>query len=148
MLATTDGYDVFETALASARKLWGEDSLEPDYAAVQNAEGSEEHIDAIFDRLREHGDAKRMLEVLPKLNAESAKRLEDILMARQPLPVAEAQAVVAGPDVLAAGVAAHLLGRANATSMPRRWPGLWSAGGRSGTRNARRRSAVASRPAP
>ncbi len=53
-----------------------------------------------------------MLEILPKLYHEAAGRVQGILLSRQPLPVAEAETVVAGPDALAAGVAAHLLGRA------------------------------------
>jgi ParB family chromosome partitioning protein len=72
--------------------------------------------DTLFDRLRKHGDARRMLEILPRVPAETAERLKAILLTRQPLPVAEAETVVAGPDVMAAGVAAHLLGRAGAAS--------------------------------
>src|SRR5262249_49375140 len=68
---------------------------------------------------REQGDARRMLEVLPKLDTENAERLKGILLTRQPLPVVEAETVVAGPDAPAAGVAAHLLGRAaSASSAP------------------------------
>jgi ParB family chromosome partitioning protein len=70
----------------------------------------------LLDRLRERGDAQRILEILPKVPPVVAERLKAILLGRQPLPIAEAQTVVAGPDVKAAGVAAHLLGRAGAAS--------------------------------
>src|SRR6185437_4492664 len=103
------------TVVTAARKLWGLDSLEPDYAVVQNSRARQDLGDEVFRRLQEQGDAKRMLEVLPRLYPEAAERLKGILLARQPLPVEEAKTVVAGPDVRAAGVAAHLLGRAGAT---------------------------------
>jgi ParB family chromosome partitioning protein len=121
-----------ESALASARRLWGADSLEPDYAAVRNKEVDPEEFGDLFRRLQERGDARRMLQILPQLQPEVAERLRAILLNRQPAPVAEAQAVVAGPDAAAAGVAAHLLGRAGAAdSGPavaaalKRWWGEW-----------------------
>jgi ParB family chromosome partitioning protein len=100
------------SALDSARRLWGEDALEPDYAAVQNVNAYEDVGEQVLRRLQERGDARRLLEILPRLDSETAGRIRETLLGRQPLPVAEAQAVVAGPDVIAAGVAAHLLGRA------------------------------------
>jgi ParB family chromosome partitioning protein len=106
------GWEVFETTLASARRLWGSESLEPDYAAAQNPHIDPRWYDDLFRRLQEQGDARRLLEILPKVNAAVAARLKESLLNRRPLPVAAAQAVVAGPDVAAAGVAAHLLGRA------------------------------------
>jgi ParB family chromosome partitioning protein len=124
-----------ERALAAARRLWGAESLEPDYAAVRNPEIDPEELDSQFRRLQERGDARRLLEILPKLGPEPAGRLKSILLGRQPLPVAEAQAVVAGHDPAAAGVAAHLLGRAAAAeSGPAvaaalaRWWGEWDRG--------------------
>jgi ParB family chromosome partitioning protein len=63
------------------------------------------------------------------------------LLGRQPLPVAEAQTVVGGPDAAAAGVAAHLLGRAaSAEAGPAvaaalaRWWGEWDRGRQEETR--------------
>jgi ParB family chromosome partitioning protein len=112
LLATTGANDVFEAAMAGARRLWGNDSLEPDYAAIQNRQGVIDDTDALFKRLKEKGDAKRLLEILPKLDEDTSAEVKAILLARRPLPIAEAQAVVAGPDAAAAGVAAHLLGRA------------------------------------
>jgi ParB family chromosome partitioning protein len=124
-----------ETALTSARRLWGADSLEPDYAAVRNKEIDPEELDDLFPRLQERGDARRMLQILPHVQSEVAGRLKGILLSRQPPPVAEAQTVVVGPDAAAAGLAAHLLGRAGAAdSGPavaaalQRWWGEWDKG--------------------
>jgi ParB family chromosome partitioning protein len=126
LLTETRNTDVFENALTSARKLWGHDSLEPDYAALQN--GGTEDADDLLRRVQERGDAKRLLEILPRAGEEVAARLREILLQRQPPPVAEARAVVSAPDAAAAGVAANLLGRAgDATAGPavasalRRW---------------------------
>jgi ParB family chromosome partitioning protein len=135
-----------EMILASARRLWGADALEPDYAAVQNAGAFDDDREPVLRRLQERGDARRLLEILPRLDPEVAGRIRATLLGRQPLPVAEAQAVVAGPDVIAAGVAAHLLGRAGPNAAGagaaveaalRRWWGEWDRGrrehGRAGT---------------
>jgi ParB family chromosome partitioning protein len=143
LLAETGDWVLFETALASARRLWGPESLEPDCAAAQNAQINPEERDQLFQRLQDRGDARRLLEILPRLDADGAGRLKEILLNRHPLPVAEAQAVAAGPDAPAAGVAAHLLGRAGpgaAGSRPvvetalRRWWGEWDTGRREETR--------------
>jgi ParB family chromosome partitioning protein len=127
---------LINVALAAARRVWGEDSLEPDYAAVQNpARQAFTQGELSFRRLEERGDARRLLEILPKLDAEPARRVKVVLLGRQPLPVAEAEAVVAGPDAAAAGVAAHLLGRAGAEASGkavaaalRRWWDEWDKG--------------------
>jgi ParB family chromosome partitioning protein len=141
LLAGGVDYEMLETALTAARRLWGEESLEPDYAVVRNTEIDPDVQEGVLRRLQERGDARRLLEILPRLDAETAGRLKGILLSRQPLPVAEAQAVVAGPDAAAAGVAAHLLGRAGAAeSGPpvaaalARWWGEWDKGRQEETR--------------
>src|SRR5205085_11126535 len=135
LLAGSEDYGVHRAALSSARRLWGEDSPEPDYAAVQNpAFTADDEREELLRRLRERGDARRLLEILPKVDEGTAERLKGILLNRQPLPVAESQTVVAGPDPVAAGVAAHLLGRAGpgahgaaeaVAPALRRWWGEW-----------------------
>jgi ParB family chromosome partitioning protein len=137
---------MLETVVASARRLWGEDSLEPDCAVLRNPELDEDEREALFRRLKERGDARRLLEVLPKLYPEAAQRIKSILLGRQPLPVAEAQAVVAGPDAAVAGMAAHLLGRARASeagpsvaAVLGRWWAEWD----KGRQEEMRRGAVA-----
>jgi ParB family chromosome partitioning protein len=141
LLADGDAAWQQDSVLASARRLWGQDSLEPDYAAVRNPEIDPDELDEPLRRLQERGDARRMLQILPQLQPEVAERLRGILLNRQPPPVAEAQAVVAGPDAAAAGVAAHLLGRAGASdSGPAvatalgRWWGEWDKGRQEETR--------------
>jgi ParB family chromosome partitioning protein len=136
-----DEHWLLRTTLASARRLWGADALEPDYAAVRNALIDPEDLDALVRRLRERGDARRMLEILPRVPPEAAERLKGVLLGRQPLPVAEARAVVASPDPAAAGVAAHLLGRAAAAEAGppvavavARWWGEWDKGRQEETR--------------
>jgi ParB family chromosome partitioning protein len=136
-----DPHWLFQTTLTSARRLWGADSLEPDYAAVRNPTIDAEDLDALVRRLKERGDARRLLEILPRLHPDPAGRLKSILLGRQPLPVAEAQTVVGTPDAAAAGVAAHLLGRAKAAeSGPpvaaalARWWAEWDSGRREETR--------------
>jgi ParB family chromosome partitioning protein len=99
---------------------------------VRNPNIQGDNLDALFRRLQERGDARRLLEILPRLYPEAAARLKGVLLSRQPLPVAEAEAVAAAPDAAAAGVAAHLLGRAAAPSSGpviaaalRKWWGEW-----------------------
>jgi ParB family chromosome partitioning protein len=111
ILAESEDVLIQIAALASARLLWGEEALDPDYAAVQNP-AAEELYEAVLLRLRERGDPRRLLEILPKLDEETAGQLLAVLLARRPLPVEEARTVVAGPDATAAGIAAYLLGRA------------------------------------
>src|SRR5262249_59483333 len=105
-----DSHGLLQSALTRARRLWGADWLEPDYAAMRNPHIDAEDLDALFRRLQERGDARRILEILPRLTPDAAARLKGVLLSRHPLPVAEAETVAAGPDAAAAGVAAHLLG--------------------------------------
>jgi ParB family chromosome partitioning protein len=135
LLGQTEEPWVLEAVLASARRLWGEESLEPDVAVLRNPGLDEGERDVLFRRLKERGDARLLLEALPQLGPETARRVRDILLSRQPLPVTEAQAVVAGPDAVAAGVAAHLLGRAGdpaagpaVAGALARWWGEWDRG--------------------
>jgi ParB family chromosome partitioning protein len=114
LLAEADDWERLGTALASARRLWGPESLEPDYAAVQSIQvgADEDTYEVLLRRLQERGDPRRLLELLPRLDRDTVGRLMRILLGRRPLPVEAAETVVAGPDARAAGVAAHLLGRA------------------------------------
>src|SRR5262249_29416457 len=137
LLATATDPALLIAALASARRVWGADALEPDYAVAQNPRANQTQREESFRRLQERGDARRLLEILPKLDAASSRRVKGTLLGRQPLPVGEAEAVVAGPDAAAAGVAAHLLGRAGAEASGagkavaaalRRWWDEWDKG--------------------
>ncbi len=119
LLVEGDREGLVRGALESARRLWGPDSPEPDYAALQNnsMRPDEDLLDQelrerLLRRMRECGEPRRLMEILPRLSDEMAIRVREILLSRRPVPVEEARAVVAGPDAMAAGVAAHLLGRA------------------------------------
>jgi ParB family chromosome partitioning protein len=113
LLRETEDESVFEAAQESARRLWGGESLEPDYAGICNRNMDNDFLEDLFKRLRERGDARRLLEILPQLDEDTANTLQSILLARRPLPVAEARAVLGGGNAGAAGVAAALLGRAD-----------------------------------
>src|SRR5262249_39447865 len=67
LLAQSPEYWLLQPVLASARRLWGEESLEPDYAVVGNMQIDPEELNTVFRRLQERGDARRMLQILPKL---------------------------------------------------------------------------------
>ena len=88
LLAQTAEPWVLETVLASARRLWGEEALGPDVAVLRNPGLDGGERDVLFRRLKERGDARRLLEALPQLGPETARRVRDILLSRQPLPVA------------------------------------------------------------
>ena len=140
---TTDGF-LLDTALNSARRLWGQDSLEPDYAALRNVKAKDGFDwDELFRRLQEKGDARPMLEILPRLDEEAAGRVKAILLSRQPLPVAEAETVVAAPDALAAASRPTCSAGPRPRGRGQRWRRRWGAGGGNGTANARKRSAAA-----
>ncbi len=107
--------DVVEAAMAAARRLWGQDSLEPDYAVVQNEDL--DHLDdheKILARLRDRGEPRRIFEILPKCPAPVRATLATGLLNRAEPPVAEALAALDSPDPTTAGTAAHILGRAGA----------------------------------
>ena len=83
--------DVVEAAMAAARRLWGQDSLEPDYAVVQNEDL--DHLDdheKILARLRDRGEPRRIFEILPKCPAPVRATLATGLLNRAEPPVAEA----------------------------------------------------------
>ncbi|MHC5544376.1 hypothetical protein ACYOEI_39610, partial [Singulisphaera rosea] len=102
-----------DTALTSARRLWGKDALEPDYALLSNDEpDSVDDLDAIVERVRTRGEPGRIFEILPRCQEEFRKLLASVLVNRKELPIVEAKAALASPDPTSAGVAARVLGRA------------------------------------
>ena len=104
---------VADRAVQSLRHLWGPDSLEPDYVALLAYE-LRLAPDALA-RLRERGDAGRILDALADPRFRQPTLLDPLLMAlvsRDPLPIEEAMARVdaAKPDLGA--LAARVIGRA------------------------------------
>ena len=111
LLAEND--DVVDGAMQAARRLFGRESLEPDYAVLQNE--SQEILDdyeATLARVRDQGEPRRVFEILPKCPDEVRATLATGLLNRAELPVAEALAALDSPDPTTAGVAARILGRA------------------------------------
>ena len=109
-----DDYDVAQLAAASLRKLDGDDSLEPDYAiACAPHEGLEPRT---VERLRERGDAARILDLLPKVaedrEDELVRPLTAALLARSPLPLDAAAERLESVHDRVAQVAAQIVARA------------------------------------
>jgi ParB family chromosome partitioning protein len=115
LLAQDD--DVIDRAMQAARRLFGRDSLEPDYAVLQNdnADVLADH-DETLARVRERGEPRRIFEILPKCPDEVRATLATGLLNRAEPPVAEALAALESPDPITTGVAARILGRAGATA--------------------------------
>src|SRR5262249_2743328 len=63
LLSTDPDSEVVSAALASARKLWGEASLDPDYALLQNPEAeSVDDVEDLLKRVCERGEPRRLFE--------------------------------------------------------------------------------------
>jgi len=97
----------------SIRQIYGEESVEADYAFLEGQRPLELQPDLI-ERLRERGDPLRILEVLPRVqNAALRPPLIAILTARTPLPIAAAtESLKSSTRGLTVAVAARILGTA------------------------------------
>ncbi len=104
-----------DDVLLSARKVFGLESLEPDYAALQNEDAeSLDDFDLILERIQERGEAARLFEILPKCPEDVRPSLQECLLNRAEPPVAAAKTAIGGPDAATTTLAARLLGRAGA----------------------------------
>lgn len=104
---------VEEAAFAAARKLWGPDALEPDEALLQNP--YPEYVDEFPEVLRracERSSPSRIFEILPLCRDYVRKSLRRAVLARDQLPIAEAERAIESADPIVAGLAAQILGRA------------------------------------
>ncbi|HGG56274.1 MAG TPA: HEAT repeat domain-containing protein, partial [Nannocystis exedens] len=103
---------VVRAAARSLRLIYGDDSVEPDYAFLEAAKPLELQPDLLV-RLREGGDPQRILAILPKVqNASLRAPLIAILTARRPLPIEAALASLQSSRELTVAVAARILGSA------------------------------------
>ena len=106
--------DAAGAAAGSLRRLYGADSMEPDFIFVQAAYGP--LGDNTLERIAEKGDAGRILAVLPKINSRQVSRyraaLINILLSRDPLPVKEAAEGLSSADAGVVAIAGRILGRA------------------------------------
>ncbi len=106
-------YEVLEAALVSARRLWGSESLQPDYAVIQNQMAHDlDDFDETLDRVRDRGEPRLLFEILPKCSDEVRESLAISLVNRPEPPIAEARSALESPDPITAGTAARILGRA------------------------------------
>ena len=103
-------------ALSSARRLFGEDSLEPDYSLLQNTEYYFDEDDDedrnVLERVSQRGEPSRIFETLPNASKSIRQLLIASLLKLDTPPLSEAIANVENLDPVSAEVAAHILGRA------------------------------------
>jgi ParB family chromosome partitioning protein len=118
LLAEDANGPVVSAALKAARKLWGAEGLDADYARLQNRSqglNTAETADSL-KRVCERGDARRIFEILPKCPPPTQDALATSLLNRVPAPLAEDQGALGNPDERTARLAAHLIGRAGASA--------------------------------
>lgn len=101
--------------LPAAKRLFGADSLEPDYAALQSeygyyADSSTEDTWHCLARVCENGEPEKILEIIPV--SYCSEELAAALMQREPLPVEAAAKAFSSPQPQVIEVAASIVGRA------------------------------------
>ncbi|MEM1069966.1 MAG: hypothetical protein AAGI63_13785, partial [Planctomycetota bacterium] len=124
-----------DAALPAAKRVFGEDSLEPDYAVLTSEDGYYQGSDLektfhSLARVCEQGEPSRILEILP--NASCEEELCAALLARNPAPLEEAAAVLESPHGNVAMIAASIIGRAGDKKAAKpigdvmmRWLDIW-----------------------
>lgn len=119
-LRTDPQLDVVRMAFLAARRLFGNDSLEPHLALVQHAQAEHwlEQIDELGERVlkavTERGDVLRLLDVFPRCAPAIQESLEASLLSRAAIPAKDALAALASTNAGTVRLAARLLGRAGA----------------------------------
>ena len=113
----TDDADrnVFNTALTAARRLWGQEALEPDLAVVQHPRANTLQPQPFGDSLKrvcERGTPEQIFAILSKCKPDIQDALATSLMNRQPPPLQEARAALTSTEPKSSQLAAHILGRA------------------------------------
>ncbi|MEL6108626.1 MAG: HEAT repeat domain-containing protein [Planctomycetota bacterium] len=108
-ILSTDAGDI---ALPAARRVFGVESLEPDYAVLLADYFSDDALvqdQQCLKRVCESGDPKRIFDLLAR--TQFPNELAAALNARAPAPVAEAVAALESPHQEVVQVAASLIGR-------------------------------------
>ncbi len=111
-----DDGELVRKAHTSARRLFGAESLEPDYAYLKHEDVFEQDHDPdleILDRVCTQGDPARIFEIYPGSDEFVEERLRSCLLNREMLPVNEAVTAVESNRAGTAKLAAHILGRAD-----------------------------------
>lgn len=100
-------------AWTSARRLWGTESLEPDYALVQASAASySERFREALRRVGERGDPACIFTLLPACPREVQDALATSLLHRAEVPLEEARRALGSSDARTVQLAAQVLGRA------------------------------------
>jgi ParB family chromosome partitioning protein len=118
LLAEDANWAVVLAALTGARRLWGKEALEPDYALLRNpqfrrAGDAEESL----KRVCEKGEPAQVFAILPRATEEVKTQLATSLLNRPTLPVAEAEGAIGSGDERTAQLAAQILGRAGSQAV-------------------------------
>ena len=116
LLRTNTDDELAMAAYKSARRLWGKDSLEPNYNLIQNPNASSFVDDTgedggALEPVVKRGDALRMMELFPNCQPDIQEQLESALLTRPNLPVKEAVASMSHADEGTVRLATRLLGR-------------------------------------
>ncbi|QEG40491.1 HEAT repeat domain-containing protein [Roseimaritima ulvae] len=98
--------------LQAARRLFGEESLEPDYAALRSGYDPivDEYVFGCVRRVCESGQPEPMFALLASDNEDVRTAIGTNLMGREPLPVEAAVQSLNSPHGAVVDVAAHVLG--------------------------------------
>ena len=97
-----------QVVMKSARKVFGEESLEPDYACCRSG-SYVESSEKVFERLWERGEPDRLFDILP--HTHEHQKIESILLNRDPMPVQAALESLDSEQASCVRVAARILGR-------------------------------------
>ncbi len=115
MLSESDDTMSVEAALTSARRLWGPDALEPDYALLRNPNEGNDY-DEVLKRACERGEPAELFRLLASGIEFVHTAIANALINRTPPPLAEARAALTSQNAKTVQVAAHLLGRAGSAA--------------------------------
>jgi ParB family chromosome partitioning protein len=113
--ANTD-YNTVTAAYTSARRLWGKDSLEPNYNLIQNPNANS-YVNSVTEEggalepVVKKGDALRIMGVFPNCVPQIQDQLESALLTRPDQPVKEAVASLTHADEGTVRLATRILGR-------------------------------------
>jgi ParB family chromosome partitioning protein len=114
-LRTSTDYQVVPAAYKAARRLWGKESLEPNYNVIQNP-SAHNYLDTgedggALDPVLKKGDALRIMAAFPHCDPQIQEKLESALLTRPDLPVKEAGDSLTHADEGTVRLASRLLGR-------------------------------------
>ena len=102
-----------DVAVPAAKRLFGDESLEPDYAALASeyyyVPSELEEKFRCLERVCQGGDSNRIFEILPDVHCRD--ELSAALMQRDPMPIDAASNALASSHPLVVEVAAAIVGR-------------------------------------